>query len=238
MVCRVDSCLYSPSQIPDFIQDIEGDLRAACNTLKAGCDPGKRHTYCLFVDNLSGVMSIPMDPPDHFDTRNSPVGMRLHHCVCHTTLQFSNDDPKLHTQYVRSHLILPREVQYNSWLYPSILEPWNHYGLLIDPTTGEPCPLEVVGDFKAMDPIFKGCYGDSLLYSKADLAQLRQQKVYLPVFHGEIPVPPSPSYQQVREPAVTKQSLHRVAALDTSVESPKAKCSSSKDGPSQGSRHS
>ena len=96
---------------------------------------------------------------------------------------------------------------------------------------GEPCPLEVVGDFRAMDPIFKGCYGDSLLYSKADLAQLRQQKVYLPAFQGEIPVPPAPSYWQVREPAVTKQSPHRVAALDTSGESPKAKHSSSKGGP-------
>ena len=56
------------------------------------------------------------------------------------------------------------------------------------------------------------------------------------MFQGEIPVPPAPSYWQVRELAVTKQSPHRVAALDTSAESPKAKCSSSKDGPSQGSR--
>ena len=99
----------------------------------------------------------------------------------------------------------------------------------------EPCPLEVVGNFRAMDPIFKGCYGDSLLYSKADLARLRRQKVYLPVFQGEIPGPPVPSYQQVREPAATKQSLHRVAALDTSVESPKAKHSSSRAQPSWGS---
>ena len=49
-------------------------------------------------------------------------------------------------------------------------------------------------------------------------------------------MPPAPSYQQVREPAATKQSLHRAAAPDTSVESPKAKCSSSKGGPSQGPR--
>ena len=89
VVCRVDSHLYSPGQINDFIQDIEVDLRAVRDTLKAGCNPGKRHTYCLFVDNLSGIMSIPMDPPyclvyptsyikgvepNHFDTRNSPTG--------------------------------------------------------------------------------------------------------------------------------------------------------------------
>ena len=122
MVCRVDSHLYSPSQIHDFIQDIEGNLWAACDALKDGGDPGKRCTYCLFVDNLSGVVSIPTDPPyclvyptsyvkgikpDHFNTRNSPVGTRLHHCVCRATLHFSNDDPKQHTQYVGSRLILP-----------------------------------------------------------------------------------------------------------------------------------
>ena len=51
-------------------------------------------------------------------------------------------------------------------------------------------------------------------------------------------MPPAPSYWQVREPVATKQSPHRVAVPDTSVESPKAKCSSSKGGPPWGSRHS
>ena len=253
MVHQVDSHLFSPSQVPDFIQDIEGNLRAVHNALKAGCNLSKRHAYCLFVDNLSGVMSIPMDPsyclvyttsyikgikPDHFNTSNSPAGMHLHHCVYRATLQFSNNDPKLRTHYVESHLILPHWVQYNDQLYPSILEPRNHHSLLIDSTMGEPCPLEVMGNFRAMDPIFKGCYGDSLLYSEADLAPLRWQKVYLPAFQGEIPMPPAPSYRQVREPVVTKQSPHRAAALDTSAESPKAKCSNSKDRPSQGPGHS
>ena len=97
VVCQVDSRLYSPSQINDFIQDIEVNLREAHDVLKAGHNAGKRHAYCLFVDNLSGIMSIPTDhpyclvypttyikgtEPDHFDTRNSPVGTHLHHCVC------------------------------------------------------------------------------------------------------------------------------------------------------------
>ena len=93
VVCQVDSSLYSPSQISKFIQDTEGNLKVACNALKARCNPGKRCTYCLFLDNLSGIMSIPTDPPyclvyptsyvkgiepDHFDTRNSPGG---HACI-------------------------------------------------------------------------------------------------------------------------------------------------------------
>ena len=159
--------------------------------------------------------------------------MHLHCCVCRTTLQFSNDDPQECTKYIGSHLILPRGVQYNDRLYPAILEPWNHHSPLIDPTMGKPYPMEVVGDFRAVDPIFKGCYGDSLLYSDADLAQLRWQKIYLPAFQEEIPMPPAPSYQQIREPAATKQSLHRAAAPDTPAESPKVKCSSSKGTPNE-----
>ena len=80
--------------------------------------------------------------------------------------------------------------------------------------------MEVVGDFKAMDPIFKGCYRDSLLYLDDDLARLRQQKVYLPTVQEEIPVPPAPSYWQDREPVAARQSPHMVAALDMSMESP------------------
>ena len=249
VVHRVNSRLYSPSQINNFIQDIDVDLREVWDALKAGRNAGKRHTYCLFVDNLSGIMSIPTDPPyclvypttyikgtepDHFDTWNSPVGTRLHCCVCRATLQFSNTDPKQCTKYAGSHLIMPHGVQYNDLLYPAILEPWNHHSLLIDPVTGEPCPMEVVGNFKAVDPIFKGSYRDSFLYLDDDLAQLRWQKVYLPIFQEEIPMPPTPSYRQNSEPAAAKQSPHRVAAPDTSVESHKTRHSSSKSGPPWG----
>ena len=97
VVHQVDCRLYSPNQINNFIQDIDVDLRAVCDTLKAGHDASKRRAYCLFMDNLSGIMFIPTNPPyclvypttyvkgtepDHFDTHNSPAGMCLHHCMC------------------------------------------------------------------------------------------------------------------------------------------------------------
>ena len=179
VVHQVESHLYNPDQIPDFIKDIEGDLQVACDALKARGDPSKRCTYCLFVDNLSGAMSIPTDPPyclvyptsyikgiepDHFDTHNSPMSMCLHRCVCCATLQFSNDDPKECTKYIGSHLMLPHGVQYNNQLYPTILELWNHHSPLIDTATGEPYPMEVVGDFRSVDLIVKGCYGDSPVF--------------------------------------------------------------------------
>ena len=174
VVHRVESCLYAPDHILDFVKDIEVDLQVVCDTLNAGGDPGKRHAFCLFVNNFSGTMSIPTDPPyclvyptsyikdvdpDHFDTCNNPAGMRLCHCVCHTTLQFSNNDPQECTNYAGSCLILPHGVQYKDQLFPAILELQNHRSLLIDPTMGEPYPMEMVGVFKAADLIFKGCTG-------------------------------------------------------------------------------
>ena len=253
VVHRVESHLYAPDQILDFVKDIEVDLQAAHDILKARGNPGKRGTFCLFVSNFGGAMSIPTDlpyclvyptsyvkdvDPDHFDTCNNPVGMCLHRCVCHTTLQFNNDEPKECTNYAGSCLILPHQAQYNDWLLPTTLKPQNHRSLLVDSSMSEPYLMEMVGDFWVADLIFKGCYGDSLLYSDTDLHCLRWHGIHLPAFQGEIPMPPAPSYRQVREPIATKQSPHREVAADTLVKSPKAKCSSSKSGPQRGSGRS
>ena len=93
----------------------------------------------------------------------------------------------------------------------------------MDSMMKEPFPMELVGDFWAADPIFKGCYGDSLLYSDTELCWLRQWEIHLPVYQGEIPMPLAPSYLQAREPKVSKQSPPRAAAPDTPAESPKVK---------------
>ena len=202
VVRRVESRLYAPDQILDFIKDIEVSLQVAREALKARGNPGKRPAFCLFVSNFGSAMSIPTEPPycllyptsyigdvdpDHFDTCNNPAWTCLHHCVCCATLQFNNDKPKECTNYARSHLILPHGAQYNNWLFPTILELQNHHSPLIDSTMREPYPMDMVGDFWVVDPIFKGCYGDSLLYSDADLHWLRWQGIHLPHFRGRSP---------------------------------------------------
>ena len=45
MVCRVESHLYTPDQILDFVTDIEVNLKVVHDVLKAGGDPSKRHTF-------------------------------------------------------------------------------------------------------------------------------------------------------------------------------------------------
>ena len=174
-------------------EDDETCLYCRCDVtrgqgVKAGGDPSKRRAFCLFVSNFGGAMSIPTDPPyclvyptsyirdvdqDHFDTCNNLAGMHLHRCVCCATLQFNNDKPKECTNYARSHLILPCGAQYNDQLFPTIFKLQNHHSPLIDSPMREPYPMEMVGDFWVVDLIFKGCYGDSLLYSDTDLRWLR-----------------------------------------------------------------
>ena len=143
-----------------------------------------RCAFCLFVNNYGGKMSIPMDPPyclvyptryvkdvepDHFDTCNNPAGTCLHCNICHATLQYMNDDPRYHRAYGGSYLILPCRAQYKELLFPEILKPQNHWAPLTDPITKEPFPMELVGDFRSTDSIYKGCYGNSFLYSNMDL---------------------------------------------------------------------
>ena len=82
-----------------------------------------------------------------------------------------------------------------------------------------------------MDPIFKGCYGDSLLYTSRELDQLRQWGIHLPPYQSEIPTPPAPSYQQARQPKAMKQSPPRAVTPSPPVELPKAKRSGGKGGP-------
>ena len=78
--------------------------------------------------------------------------------------------------------------------------------------------MELIGDLQVPDPIFKGCYGDSLLYSDENLCQLR---IHLPTYQGEIPMLPAPLYWQARELEVTKQSPPKVMTTDPHVESAK-----------------
>ena len=171
IACRVKSYLYTLDQVLDFIRDIEINLQVVWDALKSRGNHSKRCTFCLFVSNFGGTMSVPMDPLyclvyptryvrdvelDHFDTHNNPAGTCLHHCICCTTLQYMNTDSKQLKKYSGSCLILPCGTQYNDQLFPTILEPWNNHEPLMDSLTKEPFPMELVGDFLGGRPNLQG----------------------------------------------------------------------------------
>ena len=95
--------------------------------------------------------------------------------------------------------------------------------------------MELLGNFRATDPIFKGCYRDSLLYTGRELDRLRWQGIHLPPYQGKIPALPAPSYLQARQPKVKKWSPPRAATPSPPVESPKTKRSGGKGGPQHSS---
>ena len=98
--------------------------------------------------------------------------------------------------------------------------------------------MELVGDFRSTDPIFKGCYGDSFLYCDMDLGQLRQWEIHLPPYRGEISAPPDPSYLQAKQSEATKWSPPWAVMPNAAVESPKTKHSGSNGGHHRSSGHS
>ena len=95
--------------------------------------------------------------------------------------------------------------------------------------------MELVGDFRSTNPIFKGCYGDSFLYTNVDLGWLRWLGIHFPPYQSEIP---APSYLQARQPKAMKWSTPRAVTLNPAVESPKAKRSGSKGRHHRSSGHS
>ena len=119
---------------------------------------------------------------------------------------------------------------YKERLFPEILKLQNHQAPLTDPITKEPFPMELVGDFRSTDTIFKGCYGNSFLYSDVDLGRFRWQEIHLPPYWGEIPAPPPPSYLQAKQSEATNQSPPQAATANAAVESPKHKWSGGKGG--------
>ena len=106
----------------------------------------------------------------------------------------------------------------------------NHWVPLIDPITQEPFPMKLMEDFRSTDPIFKGCYGDSFLYFDINLGQLRQWKIHLPPYWGEIPAQPAPFYLQAKQSKAMKWSPPQAMMPTVVAESPKIKCSGGKGG--------
>ena len=64
-------------------------------------------------------------------------------------------------------------------LFPKIAEPCNHCWSLVDLNTGEPYPMEVVGNFCLKDSFFPGCLGDSLVFRNSELTEIVGQGYHI-----------------------------------------------------------
>ena len=188
MVPHKECHLYMQDGILPFMKSIEADLEKARDRCTQNKDPGGVHSYSLLIANYGPIMAIPTDllyclvyptmynddaeDQNHFNTADSPSGMNTHACMCHTLPEHVDKDPDCQRTYEDSCLIIPHSKQYRT-LFPEIVVPHNHQGLLIDPNTGEPYPMATAGDFCLIDPLFPGSPGDTLLFKKDDLNRLK-----------------------------------------------------------------
>ena len=145
--------LYEQKAIPLFIKSIEDDLKKARSKQAAGKDPGKAHSFSMFISNFGGLMAVPTNPAyclvypniysnevppkdkNHFNVKGGPPRLRTRACICCTLLQHA-DLSKAHRQkYHGSHLVIPQGAQY-SHLLLKITMPHNHQVPLIDLHSG------------------------------------------------------------------------------------------------------
>ena len=192
VVHHVGCNLYEQDGILPFINSIEEDLKKAWQKRDVGKDPGGVSSYAMLVANFGGIMAIPTDPPyclvypmiyshdiaiknkNHFNTMASPPGLHIHSCICLALLQHADLTAAHKWKYNGSCLIVPHGAQYKI-LFPKITMPCNHWGLLINHSSGKPYPMVTVGGFSLVDKIFPGSPMDSLLFNGEELARLKRK---------------------------------------------------------------
>ena len=118
-----------------------------------------------------------------FNTIGSPSGLHTKACVCCCLLHLMNTDPTNRQQFKGSCLLVPHGMQYKN-LFPIIAEPCNHCGLLIDLNTGQPYPIEVVGNFCLEGTFLPGSLGDSLLFCD-ELTVLMEKGFHIPTYKAK-----------------------------------------------------
>ena len=214
--------LYMQDKILPFVKSIEMNLKKVRDRCTQNKDPGGVHSYSLLIANYWGIMAIPTNPPyclvypivfnnyaedqNYFNTAASLSEMHIHACMCHALLQLMDKDPDHQRTYEGNHLVILHGTQYRT-LFPEIVMPSNHQGLLIDPNTGEPYPMATAGDFCLMDPIFLGSPGDSLLFKEDDLNRLKRKGFHISTYREEKPQLTFPKEDKHKSPCAKENVL-------------------------------
>ena len=120
-------------------------------------------------------------------------------------LSVLNWDPSERKCTKGGHLLILWGVQYGPKLFPELVVPCNHAGLLIDSATGHDALFRTVGSFRAVDPIFPGFPGDLALFTAEEVAQLKELRVLTPL--------PAPERLPLFPPLVTPSRGKVVSAM-------------------------
>ena len=176
----------------------------------------------MLIGNYGGHMAFTTEPPycvayavDYQD--KDPSKMTPHEPLNHSYAMVSDNmmvrrllfmpnwDPSERKHTKGGRLLNPRGVQFGPKLFPELVIPCNHAGLLVDSATGLDAPLWTVGSFQAVDPIFPGFPGDLALFTAKEVAQLKELGVLTP--------PPTPEHPPLFPPLVTSSRGKVVSAV-------------------------
>ena len=107
-------------------------------------------------------------------TSNHTYAMVSDKMMVRRLLSMPNWDPSERKRTTGGCLLIPWGAQFGPKLFPEIVIPRNHAGLLVDSATGQDAPFWTVGSFQAMDPIFPGFPGDLELFTAEEVAKLKE----------------------------------------------------------------
>ena len=188
------------------ISSISVMIESVCSILKTegNKDCPKCRAYMMLIGNYGGHMAFTTDPPycvayavDYQNKDPSKMTPRetLNHAYTMVTdnmmvrrlLSVPNWDPTERKHTKGGHLLIPRGVQFSPKLFPEIVIPRNHAGLLIDSTMRQDAPLWTIGPFQAVDTIFPSFPGDLELFTAKEVAQLKELGVLNPPHAPERP---------------------------------------------------
>ena len=151
----------------------------------------------MLIGNYGGHMAFTTEPPycvayavDYQDndpskmmphkTLNHPYAMVTNNMMVRRLLSVLNWDPSERKRTKGGHLLIPRGMQFGPKLFPEIVIPRNHAGLLVDSAMRQDAPLQTIGPFQAVDTIFPSFPGDLELFTAEEVAQLKELGVLDP----------------------------------------------------------
>ena len=147
-----------------------------------------RRAYMMLIANYGGQMAFATEPPycvvyvaEYWDkdpskmTSHDPENhwyvMASEKMIVRWLLSVPNWEPSDNKCIKGGHLLIPRGVQYGPKLFPELVVPCNHAGPLIDPAMGQDAPLQTIGSFRDVDPIFPSFPGDLALFTAEEVTQ-------------------------------------------------------------------
>ena len=198
-------------------------LKSIRSVMKSEGDKQRPHrrAYMMLLANYGGHMAFTTEPPycmayaakyrDKDPSRMTPRDSDNHwyvtvseKMVVRQLLSVPNWEPPERKRIKGGRLLIPRGVQYGPKLFPEVVVPCNHAGPPIDPAMGQDAPLQTVGSFICVDPIFPGFPGDLALFTAEEITQLKELGILNP--------PPTPEHLPLFPPLVTSSRGRVVSA--------------------------